>query len=715
MSLLPFHFTIAQKKDEGIYTLHLYSVPYGTKKQLEYHYSAINDNSHFPLPATPIAPTVLAPSMLDSLGPIAIATESEYEQSVPSVQTLKVSLASRPELVPLVEAARSTEWEVWALLALEQPVLDARVSIGASSFLWPAKRHHVFWGILNASSLHDKPSIQRFVPHARVGRPTAGVTNAIVRMDKNHIGALDMEFIAWMKAHGDDEVITSLDELAGIVPGGGYLSLGQVMLELINAFSPTLFKYLADHRLVPIVQGVELTGHREAWGQLEIALNGSEALWFSNLWDIYIKIPFVGGVLGGLLFKPVPPAAADQTSFYRWTTIAQGIAEMCRELFLTLQGELPNTWSNGAGVDYDEWARFLIMPLEAAVLNAYIDENQDGIDMNPAAAYASNYKITEPSTTDLFPQPPYSTIASPMKGGSDQSYTTLFRFMGSSVVGGASVDSPRGWELYVRNDANTDYIPVRKGWDLISQGGVPGSGGLPYTDWTTLHAVKRYTRWGMPRAVCTIQGAGVGIAPFGADLPAGIAAPQKTFLLWDWAYFPLHRKITIEPGIFSTVNDDVLEANGVSTARLFTAIGCTRTPGAGIEWKLIEIPPSSFTLPPVNGPSTAAGSSGSRDVPGVTITNPTGAPISGTVAVKVVTSNQSGVSQVTMAIDGILFQTRVTTPNMGDAANTEWDLSLDTTKLTGSVASPVTHVLTILAYDLHGNAGVATLTITVRN
>lgn len=100
--------------------------------------------------------------------------------------------------------------------------------------------------------------------------------------------------------------------------------------------------------------------------------------------------------------------------------------------------------------------------------------------------------------------------------------------------------------------------------------------------------------------------------------------------------------------------------------------------------------------------------------------------LSGTHTITVSTANTYGVTQVTLYIDNVIVDTLVwlnTKLTLGTDGitykasdmKTSWAFTLDTTKYSGTIASPATHTLKAIAYDLGGNASTQTTTITIGN
>ncbi|HEY3875387.1 MAG TPA: hypothetical protein VGM92_07905 [Candidatus Kapabacteria bacterium] len=392
---LPFHITIGQQKDEGAYLTRLYCVPVGTERSLVAHQTVLFNAGVWD------APVALAGKAMDSLGSIGVSTESEYEQTIPSLQTLKVQFAGRPELIPLIQASRSTDYEVWMEVTLTQPILDPPNIPNPpdrASIVWPLKTRSVYWGTLNSSSLHGNPTIQRFRPHARWGK-SAG-SNSIIRMDKTHVGEIDMEFIHWEKVDDSGALKDQLDSLAAFSDPGvltpGVKSLGTIITTLLNRMMPVGSTYIADDRLIACPCGQT----NRNYGNLEIAISPDGTNWTSNLWDIYVTD-------GALWFDD--PQGNNGASFYHWTSFGQAMAELGRDLFLTFQTEI-SPMGDSRGI-----AKVLAMPSSGAPLDVWIDEDQGGVDYNPCAAYASTYKVNEPDGSGIFfPQPPYTPATSPM-------------------------------------------------------------------------------------------------------------------------------------------------------------------------------------------------------------------------------------------------------------------------------------------------------------
>ena len=84
---------------------------------------------------------------------------------------------------------------------------------------------------------------------------------------------------------------------------------------------------------------------------------------------------------------------------------------------------------------------------------------------------------------------------------------------------------------------------------------------------------------------------------------------------------------------------------------------------------------------------------------------------SGTHTVSATVKNTFGVAQVSMFVDGVLVDTRA-----GSVPETSvWSFPLDTTKFSGTLAMPVTHTITFVAYDKGGNSSNSSLTIQIGN
>lgn len=84
--------------------------------------------------------------------------------------------------------------------------------------------------------------------------------------------------------------------------------------------------------------------------------------------------------------------------------------------------------------------------------------------------------------------------------------------------------------------------------------------------------------------------------------------------------------------------------------------------------------------------------------------------LSGTHTFTVTASNTYGVAQVTVTVDGVLMDTQT-----GPRPNGAWTFSIDTTKYSGTIASPQMHTVEAIAYDLGGNTFTTSQTITIAN
>ncbi len=93
---------------------------------------------------------------------------------------------------------------------------------------------------------------------------------------------------------------------------------------------------------------------------------------------------------------------------------------------------------------------------------------------------------------------------------------------------------------------------------------------------------------------------------------------------------------------------------------------------------------------------------GDSQAPSVTIVSPTaGAVLSGTVTVRATATDNTGVVQTALQVDGAIRATGTTPPY-------QW--TLDTTTIANG-----THTITVLASDAAGNIGAASVTVTVQN
>ncbi len=87
--------------------------------------------------------------------------------------------------------------------------------------------------------------------------------------------------------------------------------------------------------------------------------------------------------------------------------------------------------------------------------------------------------------------------------------------------------------------------------------------------------------------------------------------------------------------------------------------------------------------------------------------------LTGTHTVTATTSNTYGCPQVSMYVDNVLVDTLVN--DMANGIRTSWAFTLDTTKFSGTIASPQNHTLKIIAYDLGANQASNSQTITIAN
>ncbi len=84
--------------------------------------------------------------------------------------------------------------------------------------------------------------------------------------------------------------------------------------------------------------------------------------------------------------------------------------------------------------------------------------------------------------------------------------------------------------------------------------------------------------------------------------------------------------------------------------------------------------------------------------------------LSGTHTFTVLATNTYGVAQVSVQVDGVLMDTQVAARSGG-----LWTFTIDTTKYSGTIASPGMHTVTAIAYDLAGNTFTTTHTIVIAN
>ena len=84
--------------------------------------------------------------------------------------------------------------------------------------------------------------------------------------------------------------------------------------------------------------------------------------------------------------------------------------------------------------------------------------------------------------------------------------------------------------------------------------------------------------------------------------------------------------------------------------------------------------------------------------------------ISGIVTFTVTATNTYGYSQVSCYVDDVLMDTQA-----GARENNIWTFSIDTTKYSGTIVSPGTHILKVIGFDLGGNPNPFTKTIIIGN
>lgn len=87
--------------------------------------------------------------------------------------------------------------------------------------------------------------------------------------------------------------------------------------------------------------------------------------------------------------------------------------------------------------------------------------------------------------------------------------------------------------------------------------------------------------------------------------------------------------------------------------------------------------------------------------------------LSGTKTVTFTTANTFGCAQASMYVDNALVDT--ISCDLANGIRTFWTFTLDTTKFSGTIASPGTHTLKLIAYDVGGNTGSFLQSIIIAN
>lgn len=708
MAATPFHFTFAKPAREGVYHLRVYSVPsnlatttlsFGPK--LKDHYDWLTKN----------CPAVELPgSVITSFAPHQVESENEFEQGIPRMGEMAIEFEPVADLAAIIAASRDPKVDIWIEITLEQPIQDAPAYPGASigSLTWPWKTRSYFWGPLDRKTIKGKVHSQQI---------TSDKLDSFIRKTKAHDGTLSMSFVHWLKTSSESSVKSMLDSIT-FLGARAYVSISIVLLNIVFRLNPAQEFYIASDDANGAMTKPQLIS------QFTIALLGS-GVWrklldvgasyngtdfWNDMDDLFIR------VTGQAPLFVYDPKGSGDISLYKWKDLAEALVTWCREFFINIQIELPTMeaaaklgqggFNQDTAQTFEGSSRVLVQNDSSAMLPLYADIDEDTLEYDPCAAYASSYTVSEPvpDGVDLLPDPPQTKHVSPFFGGDDQSYKTLLRLAGT--VNG--VISPRGLEIYVKDGSGNFHAAQSAMMD-----------GATFTDWTDLHAYQKINVWGGAHTVLTFTARGVGLQPFGVACTSSgtpITLPNAHYGLMDFGEFPLRRSMYFRPGIFADPAEST--PNTVVTMKCIT-ISVKRVPDGGTEYKMIELldnaafgHDTTFVTPPPPPPPPPPGKRGGpADTPSVSI-SPTGltGPLAGTHTIAVTATNTYGVQQVTVQIDGVMLDTQV-----AERATGVWNIAFDTTKFSGTLASPVIHTVKAIAYDLGGNTSTATLTVTIAN
>ena len=623
-----FHIILNGTAREGKYQVRLYSVPNTMLVTMAGNAFGADHWTY----ANQTKPTILNDGVLDSIAPLQIDAENEFEQGVPRYASMQVDCLGDPALQIVIEGIRDTTKSIWCEITLTQPINDAPDRPANASLVWPVKEKLYFWGFIDRKSSKGTAAGQHLIP------------GTAIRQDNRHDGSFSFVFLPWITWSSFIDVANGIDvksvcdwlraagaDVTPFAAGVKHQNCAQILLTLLRAISPTHSIYIADQQMNPAqyyagtsYADVSIDPANMRWGKMSVSIGASNG----TLWRMLHEVFCDNGGLGlfsydGTVQTHKLTSDQESTSIYHWNDFAQAITEWCREFFFTWQVELPTLAQAAAayaGLGFEEdppdnsttfqgSARFLLLdiatsPKTGNPLTITINP-LDKIEYYPCGAWASSYTVNEPTSDGLLPDPAQSVATSAFVGGSDETYSTMLRFCGYSVSSGSNAFDARGWEIYVKN-SHGDYALGQIAIDMVSNNSwneVLPVGVTPTPcAWSSCHAYKKISRWGMPRAIINCTSRGVGLEPFGASASVGgtaITAPVKTFGLNDFSDFALGRFALSLPGILASPGDERL-AHNLERAIGFQTISVKRTPGGDTELKLIEVlgADSSYQVPP---------------------------------------------------------------------------------------------------------------------
>lgn len=566
MTLL--HTIIRQRTHEGTYLVRLYAVPTKTDVQLGVHAAFLASVGIWDTPVE------LDPVVMDPIGTIGVEAEGEFAQGTPKFDTLKLGFLADPALVPVVQAMRDPAMDVWCEVTLDQtPDLPERDAAKPWS-LWPAQVRSAYWGRL------ERGSFQGHIARQRWQRLKSAFVKLLRRTGIRHDGALTLEIVHWLKVRGEDDVRSLLSkfvpEIRTVAEHNDIAANGtsspfyyvqhswyEFLRFICSAVAPGGNAELIDWRL-------------KDYGQLQIALwPGYTAGTYASLMnDCYIRV-WEGESKSPLFDANDEP---NEVSFYNWKDLAEALTRISAEFQLLFQIEIPTMADVKEKVKFVR-TTFYFANLVTQSLDAYIEHDDDTIDYTPAAAYARQYKVTQPNTND-FPGPAYSIVKSDWRDGTEQEFKTLTRLIGVSSSGG---DDRRMTEIYVFNNSGV-LVPARVAYSPATS--------KEYTQWSAAHADTWMRRWGTARSILELKAKGVGLEPFGTSTGLSISG---TYGFLDWSAFPLYRRFTARVGLLSNPGKAVYGVVGASEDAAvnpdleYIVISCKRTPDGGTDYKLIEV------------------------------------------------------------------------------------------------------------------------------
>jgi hypothetical protein len=502
-------------------------------------------------------------------------------------------------------------------------------------------------------------------------------------------------------------------------PAWQFIRISELLYGLVEQVTPGSLFGIGDHRLhAPDSLSLLHSGN----GALEMrtsVTNGNVTT--KSLAEIWIPIRMCVlayadtttnmdhyDVLDSPLFEmPDRNGQVGPMSLYNIKNLAEAIERLSAEFFFKYGVEIP-TMDEAAqaplalpNFPYDRMSRWMatvrwmFQSVDEAIAYLYLDPNEDTIEPTPAAQWLTNARYDLPTPKDTGPDHYEYSFGYDEDLQNDFSGKLLFRTTAAFRPTLSTLTfQPSGCELYLGPDEmHLGDIQHGSGTEqgVIVEFGPPGVKGHTM-DWGEYHAYLHMMRWGNCRAQVEFDHHGRGIEPFGASAKNLSIKPKATFNLHDIGDFPLLRHFDLKTGLLPRITyaiQEITVAPKKPTHIKAIEIVDLDNEGSPLNVRETEDPP--YVPPPptlrVEGPTTGTSITGGS------------APV--TIAFEVIEHGEE-VSSVKIFIDNNFLDYAE-----ANALNT-YSFTWDTTGLPLGA-----HVITIVAYDVQGQFGTATINVTL--